>query len=232
MRNLFALALTLYSLPAFAQDDLSEDVEAPSASESRRRARVGADNVAREIVRGYYVKSAIGSTVYAPVQGVQLGGVMAVGLGMGSDFIDRERFSASWEIELAQGLFNGPPTPEQVKLSGPVVQGDIHTVGVTGAVEASLYVSRRLGIGARGGGGVVYAPLLVTQSIYDSYRNEWGGANATFHAGTLPMALVGATLEYYTKLSHFSIGADADLNVLFPSVAVSVRPVGYLKYTF
>lgn len=241
MRNVIALALVVNSLPAYAQDEVGAEgaVEGgmvDDAADSRRRARDGEEDVVREIVRGLYLKSSIGSGIFAPVNGVRLGGVMAVGISMGSDIIDRERFSVAIEGELAQGLFNGPPSAEQVIAAGPVVQGDIHTIAGTVAAEASIYVSRRFGVGGRVGGGVLYAPVLVA---LDTYQNEfrgssqWNGQNALFHNGTLPMGLAGLTIEYYTKLSHFSIGADADLNVLIASTtAFSVRPVGYLKYTF
>lgn len=238
MRNLIALALFATTIPALAQDEDGSPPSEDSAAASRRRARAGGDEVIREIVRGYYLQSSIGSTVYAPYQGVQLGGQMALGIVLGSDFLDQERFSAAWEIEVAQALNNGPGSAIEVKAAGPVVQGDVHTIAATGAIEASLYLSRRLGLGGRFGGGVLYAPILVNRgrnggpNVYDDFRAAWGGQNATFHNGTLPMILVGATLEYYTKLSHFSIGGNADLNVLMPAGVVSFRPVGYLKYTF
>ncbi|MEO1576985.1 MAG: hypothetical protein AAFU65_18720, partial [Pseudomonadota bacterium] len=44
-------------------------------------------------------------------------------------------------------------------------------------------------------------------------------------------AVVGGTFEYYTKLSHFSIGADVDL-VIVPGFDTGINPSGYLKYTF
>ena len=46
-----------------------------------------------------------------------------------------------------------------------------------------------------------------------------------------PLAILGATFEYYTKLSHFSIGADADVAFVIPH-ALAGSYGGYLKYTF
>jgi hypothetical protein len=157
---------------------------------------------------------------------------MALGLGVGSDFIDRERFSAAWEIQFGQGLFHGPAFSDLTSLP-PVVEGDIHTFAGTAVVEVSGYVSRRTGFGARGGGGVLIAPLLITQDVYEGeLKPAWGGADAAFHAGPLPLIVVGGTFEYYTKLSHFSVGADVDAQFLLPNFYVGVVPTGYLKYTF
>ncbi|MEQ1567955.1 MAG: adventurous gliding motility protein CglE [Myxococcota bacterium] len=229
MRIAFALGLLSLSAPAFAQDDL----DAPgseSAAEGKRKARTFDDDVVREVVRGYYLKSNIGSAALAPLaQGVQMSGVMALGLGVGSDFIDKERLSAAWEIQVQQALFNGPPA-DQLPALPPVVEGDIHTFSGTAVVEVSGYVTRRTGFGVRGGGGVMFAPLLITQEAYADVTPIWG-QEAAMHAGPLPLAILGGTFEYYTKLSHFSIGADADVAFVIPH-ALAANYGGYLKYTF
>jgi hypothetical protein len=229
MRTVLSLGLLALSVPTFAQD-----LDAPAADESdgKRRARNLEGEVVREVVRGFYLKSNIGSAALLPFTPVPGGmsGVMDLGLGIGADFIDRERFSAAWEAQFSQSLFNGPPPDALVGV--PVVEGDIHTFSGVGVIELSGYISRRTGFGLRGGGGVMFAPVLVTDDVYNGYvANEWGGAQAAMHAGPLPMALVGATFEYYTKLSHFSIGADVDAEIVIPH-ALGFAYTGYLKYTF
>jgi hypothetical protein len=41
----------------------------------------------------------------------------------------------------------------------------------------------------------------------------------------------GPTIEYYTKLSHFSIGVDVDVYYVI-NFDLAVAPAGFLKYTF
>ena len=45
------------------------------------------------------------------------------------------------------------------------------------------------------------------------------------------MVLGGPTFEYYTKLSHFSVGLDADVFYAF-TFDLGASVTGYLKYTF
>ncbi|MEZ4234853.1 MAG: adventurous gliding motility protein CglE [Myxococcota bacterium] len=223
-----ALAL-LVSSAAQAQDD----------DDARRSARDFENEVVREVVRGFYMKADLGSTIYFNTHGVRvqgspaplLSGVMSLELGLGADFIDRERFSAAWEVQFGQGLFNGPRV-DQLPATAPFVEGDIHTFSGTAAIELSAYASRRFGIGMRAGGGVMVIPLLMGE---EAYRNQivagWGGAEATLHQGPLPMLIFGPTIEYYTKLSHFSVGIDADASYVI-GFDLGLSPYGYLKYTF
>jgi hypothetical protein len=234
MRTAITLGLLALSFPAFAQD--SGDLDSSpkdSDSGSKKHARSFDEGVVREVVRGYYLKSSIGSaSLNALGQGVPLSGVMSLDLGIGSDFIDKERLSAAWELQFGQALYNGPPA-EVLSQYAPIVQGDIHTFSGTAVIEVSGYVSRRTGFGLRGGGGVMYVPVLVTDDAYAAMVQAWGVANADLQAGPLPLAQLGGTFEYYTKLSHFSLGADVDGQfVIATAPALGVQATGYLKYTF
>jgi len=232
MRTAIVLGVLALPLPALAQDS-GGDLDAPSkdtASGSKKHARTFDEGVVREVVRGYYVKSSIGSASLISLTGpVPLSGVMGLGIGLGDDFIDRERFSAAWEAQFVQGLFNGPAA-EEVALDPAVVQGDIHTFSGTAVLEFSGYVSRRTGFGARVGGGVMYVPVLITQDKYQALESGWG-TPAVLQTGPLPIAQAGGTFEYYTKLSHFSLGADVDAQFVIP-IALGINANGYLKYTF
>jgi hypothetical protein len=55
---------------------------------------------------------------------------------------------------------------------------------------------------------------------------------ASAHNGVQPTIRAGGTLEYYTKLSHFSVGADVDFIMVIGSIGAGFSPTGYLKYTF
>lgn len=232
-----SMTTTLLATSAFAQDD--EEEEGESEGSSRRGARNFDNEVVREVVKGFYFKSDLGSTLYmnthglVRAQGSLLSGVMSLGLGMGSEFIDQERLSAAWEVQFGQGLFNGPLLDEVVAVqqTRPLVQGDIHTFTATGAVEVSGYLSRRFGIGGRAGGGLMFAPLLMAEDLYQQdIANAWG-RTASVHDGPLPVILFGPTIEYYTKLSHFSLGADVDITYVL-GFDLGISPFGYLKYTF
>ena len=233
MRMLVAVSLLMTSAVATAQD-----------GSERRRARDFENDLVREIERGPYVKTNVGTTLYfnthgqtRPTGASLFAGVVNVALGLGYDFIDRERFSTAVEFQLNQGLFNGPRTGELATQT--YSQGDIHTISGQATIEASTYITRRLGIGVRGGGGVTLVPLLVDANIYvnemqrDIGRQTARGPGvATLHAdGALVTLVAGPTFEYYTKLAHFSIGADVDL-VYTLGFDLGVNPSGYLKYTF
>jgi len=41
----------------------------------------------------------------------------------------------------------------------------------------------------------------------------------------------GLTFEYYTKLSHFSVGADIDAMYIV-NFDLGISPTAYLKYSF
>ncbi|MEQ1502400.1 MAG: adventurous gliding motility protein CglE [Myxococcota bacterium] len=221
---------------AFAQDDLDE----PKATEAsgRKNARDFENEVVREVVRGYYLKADIGSTIYMNTHGVVtpsgnslLSGVMSLSLGLGGEFIDKERFSAAWELQFGQGLFNGPRSEELQLMAGSPIEGDIHTMTGTAVLEFSTYFTRRFGLGGRIGGGVLYAPLLMGRTRYEEDIVSVWGAPARLHEGPAPMIVFGPTIEYYTKLSHFSVGVDVDVTYVI-GFDLGVAPLGYLKYTF
>ena len=150
---------------------------------------------------------------------------------MGQEFVDRERFSVAWEIDFYQGLFNGP-RPEELAAIGPFIQGDVHIFGGLGQIEMSTYVTRRLGLGVAAGGGVIAMPLLMEPTQYaDAIVSQWGGQEASLNAGPLPTVVGTPTLEYYTKLSHFSVGLDVPIMYVI-GFDLGISPFGYLKYTF
>jgi hypothetical protein len=226
MRTVFTLGLLGLSATAWAQD------------EEKKNARNFENEVVREVVRGYYLKADIGTTIYMNTYGITrtsgqplLSGVMSLNLGLGSDFIDKERFSAAWEVQFGQGLFNGPLLDELLQLPGLKLEGDIHTLSATAAVEVSTYLTRRFSLGVRGGGGVMVIPLLMDPTYYEADVVSQFGTPANVHEGPLPMGLFGPTIEYYTKLSHFSVGVNVDATYVV-GFDLGISPFGYMKYTF
>lgn len=190
------------------------------------------DEVVREIERGLFVKSNLGSTVMVAPAGL-LSGVMTVQLGIGQEFIDRENFSVAWEADFHQSLFNGPVL-ELLPLYPPVVQGDIHILGALGGVEASFYPTRRFGVGAIAQGGLFLAPVLMEPTAFNEevVGGIYGGVTPAAHAGPIPVVGITPTIEYYTKLSHFSVGVDVPVLFWVTVGGLGITPTGYLKYTF
>ncbi len=203
---------------------------------ARDEARASEEKV-REIVRGYYVKSNIGSTLFLVGYGNGiLSGVMSINLTVGSDFVDNERNSLAWEITFGQMLQNGISWEQQNGVIAPnlYIQGDLHIFSAAAQVEASVYPTRRLGVGIRAGGGVAMAPLLIEESEYldEVVNGAWGGQASTVNGSPLPMIIGAPTIEYYTKLSHFSLGLDVEAMFLVGPNALGLTPSGYMKYTF
>lgn len=204
----------------------------------RRRARDFESEIVREVERGIYLKSNIGSALFFNTHGQTrfdgsglFSGVVALGIGVGSDIIDRERFSAAVEGQFSQALFNGPRTEELGQFSD-LAQGDVHVMSGLVSFEASTYLTRRFGIGGRAGGGATIIPLLVDELEYnETILPLIGGVPQALHQGAKPTLLIGPTIEYYTKLSHFSLGADIDMLVIL-GLDIGLYPSGYLKYTF
>ncbi len=256
MRSLPALLLLALIGPALPFQEAAaqgyQDLDAERQSSERRQRSMRdiqaqlEDEVVREIVRGTYLKAGAGTGFfvgrYGAVPGVggMMAAVMVTSISVGQDFVDNERNSMAWEITVEQGVYNGMPFEQQGLLLeqgaiGPhqLIQGDTRLFGLKGAYEYSLYPTRRFGIGIRVGGGIGFAPLLMDRDAYyrDAVGDHWRGQDSGVHARPLPMAFGGPTLEYYTKLSHFSIGADVDVAYIL-GMDLNITPVGYLKYTF
>lgn len=244
----YSRCLLLLSLaPGLAWAQSSGDLDGDKdQKEKASRAQRAESSLVREVERGTYVKANIGSHNYLGTfsdpcgsRGKCLTPVIAVGLAVGSDFIDRENQSFAWEFQFMQGLNNGPKYEEGendlygLENSGQMIQGDIHTLSGIFTLEASLYPSPRLGVGLRAGGGMMYVPLLWDETTYqeDAVGESWSGNESPIHAGALPMAVGGPSIEYYTKLSHFSVGADVDIYYVI-GFDLAASPSGYIKYTF
>lgn len=241
------LSSGLLSVEKASAADL-EDLDSSSSKKAKKskatkdaaKATASEREVIREINKGYFLKANAGTTAYLGNRSALLSSGTTLALTGGSDFLDRENMSMAWEIVFEQSLHNGMKYEEQGSLLaggaiGPnqLLQGDIHTFAAIGMIEASWYVNRRFGIGIRAGGGVMLTPLLVFE---DSYKNViiptvWGNNRPGIHDSPHPMFGGGPTFEYYTKLSHFSLGADVN-GFYALGLDLGLSATGYLKYTF
>lgn len=230
-RLLFALASLVFVAPlALAQD--IEDLDSPGRAGRKKdtrevMARLEGE-VIREIVRGFYIKAGAGGGAYFGRYQSILSSVVTTPITFGQDFMDAERMSMSWELSLTQAVYNGRSFEAQ---NG--IQGDTRFFNVLASYEYSGYPARRLGLGFRVGGGLMFAPLLMERNEYNTtvVQDTWGGAESAAHRRPHPVVFAGPTLEYYTKLSHFSIGIDVDAAYQI-DFDVNVSGVGWFKYTF
>lgn len=256
MHRLLALSLVLatpfVSDLAHAQD--YDDLDEPSAKSKKEKkgkspAAAGREEVIREVERGLYAKASLGSTSYllnygysAAIGSAVLKSGTSMGLAIGDDFVDNERNSMAWEVAFSQGVHNGANyqilgravSGGQVPAAA-AIQGDTRTFAGLANFEYSIYPSRRLGIGFRAGGGVMLSPLLMNEEAYaGEVCQDFGGACPILdavHRTPHPVGFGGPAFEYYTKLSHFSIGADIDA-MYAVGFDLGVSASGYMKYTF
>ena len=193
-------------------DDSAPKKKKKSASHSDDDARI------REIVRGFYAKANVGAATYVGItpgfnQAVSSGTL--VGISLGQDFVDTEKQSMAWEVTLNQGIHNGGPASYTEGIgcaAGPAVctEGDLRTYSLQASYEFSAYPARRFGIGFRAGAGALWSPLLMESNTYATDVLPTIGYEPNLHNAIHPFGFAGPSFEYYTKLSHFSVGGDVD----------------------
>lgn len=246
MRNLlssFVLAGSLLASTTFGEAFAEEDDKKADRKEEKAKA-AAKDSVVREIVRGPYVRANVGTTAFIGARRSILRPGTTLDLSIGGEFVDKEKFSVGAEFTFTQALHNASLTAEEQGAVGfgpnQLIEGDIHTLGALIGVEASAYPVRRVGLGGHLGGGLTFVPLLMNKTFYQSEvvgasqgDGYWGGPQnmPPVHQGPKPTIYAGFTLEYYTKLSHFSFGADIDF-IYTIGLDFGLKPTGYLKYTF
>jgi hypothetical protein len=81
------------------------------------------------------------------------------------------------------------------------------------------------------GAGALSSPLLIDEDAYQREVIPEFGGDPGWHSGIKPLFVFGPTFEYYSKLSHFSVGIDADV---FYGIGwdLGLNATGYFKYTF
>ena len=250
-----ALHAALVSSPLFIStahaqeedEDFGEgEPEGKKPKKSSKTAKAAADDAStvREINRGLYAKAGAGGALYflnftEPGIGNFVSGGTAINIAVGQDFVDTEKQSMAWEIGLVQGVHNGMSAEEQASWGcaplgtgpAPCTEGDLRTYSLTANYEISFYPTRRLGVGLRVGGGVLYSPLLIEPTAYAETTLDDFGGDPGMHNAPKPLVFGGPTVEYYTKLSHFSIEADIDV-VYGIGWDLGANLTGALKYTF
>jgi hypothetical protein len=222
---------------AMAQDeeDFGEGEEGGSSG-NRRRSSSLSEGTVREIQRGFFAKANVGGLGYVGLFGLSTEAGIMVNLGIGQDFIDQEKLSMSWELSLSQGINSGADYFTQASagclVGAPCTQGDLRSYNIGAAYEVSFYPVRRVGIGLRLNGGILLSPLLIDETAWvEEVLPEYGGVDFGYHGAIHPIFGGGPTVEYYTKLAHFSVGLDT---AFFYGInwGMGWEASGFLKYTF
>jgi len=245
MRNVLGfLALALLCAPVVAPDiafadeyDDLEDLDQSGAKKKKAKKKRGKSYdfegmEVKEVNRGFFAKTNMGGWVYLGKFNGYVKPGTSMALALGQDFVDNESNSMAWEVAFFQGIHNGLHYEIQADDPGsPKVQGDLRTYSGIASLEWSAYPGRRVGVGARVGGGVLFSPLLIDEVAWQETVVPALGIDYGYHSGPHPLVMVGPTFEYYTKMSHFSVGADIDA-IYVIGFDFGVSMTGVLKYTF
>lgn len=237
MHRLLALILltlgTLTVAPAHAQ---SPDLDDTGRARGRRAEGPASELVVREIERGVFLKANAGSTILVGPRRALLKAGTTLDLTIGMDVLDKLKASAGWEIVISQSIHNatfasyedlpGSGIPEQF-----FVQGDTYMLGLMVGGGGQYYPVRRLGIGGRGGVGIAYLPLLIERTAYANDVVPTWGADPRLYNNVKVMFQAGPSLEYFTKLSHFSLGLNVDF-VYVLGFDYGIKATGFFKYSF
>jgi len=237
--SIIGLSLLTFSImPTFvAAENIDLDGQEEKSKRQRSTKAVEIDRDVREIERGMYSKANVGAMLYvlnhpSPITNP----VHSISLGIGKDFVDREKMSMAWEVNFLQTVHNGISYIDQLDyVPNPAnyFQGDTRGFALLGSYEVTKYPTRRLGVGLKLNAGIMGMPVRMDETTYDTVvvGSTWGLGARPNHGGPYIPVGGGPTFEYYTKLAHFSVGADVDVLYII-GWDLGINPTGYLKYTF
>jgi hypothetical protein len=213
--------------------EFEEERVRPSRSSSRKGKRA-----AREVVKGAYAKVNMGLGIsLPPFRSYTSSTSTQVDFSFGVDVLDRLAFTLTIEGSFFNMISNanGPIRNADRTFTPSVVQGDYNLIGGTAAVRFGPNFGgkrvKRLHLAIQVGGGVGYSPKLVDDASVLFQTNRL----VLLQGGPVGLITPGIGLEYYTRLSHFSLGLDVDFNVVVGRAGVVpmwVTPTLFIKYTF
>lgn len=229
----------------YPDDDDDEDPDDELDRDDSRRARPARTATkrkrpTREVVKGAYAKVNMGVGIaLPPFKQYTSSTSTQVDFSFGYDVLDRLKFTLAIEGSFFNMISNanGPIRNPDRTFTQSVNQGDYNLIGGTAAVRFGPNFGgkrvKRLHLAIQVGGGVGYSPLLVSPET--SVLFQTNGVPTLFQGGPMGLITPGVGLEYYTRLSHFSVGLDVDFNVAVGRA--SVVPMWttitvFIKYTF
>lgn len=211
--------------------------EEERAERKRAQAQKKQRRAPREVVKGFYGKANIGAIIWLPPISTVTSTVgTQIHVSLGYDIIDRKSFTMSLQGTFFQLVTNGDGSYGGL---GSSIQGDFRVMGGTAALRFGPNFGgkevKRVNLAIQIGGGVGGSPLLIPVEgpNYQTGVATYGGI---LQDGAIGIITPGIGIEYYTKLSHFSIGLDITGDILLgssgPAVAPGIGITGAIKYTF
>ena len=192
----------------------------------------------REVVKGAYLKVNLGPLIWLPsISNYTSTTGTEMDISFGGDVVDTLNFTLSVEGSFFQVITNGDGVSTEIGAQiGSPIQGDFRVFGGIGGVRFAGNLGgkrvKRFSISGHVAGGVGYSPPLV--DLADTRVISRMAYGYIMQDRALGIIQGGAGLEYYTRLSHFSLGLDIDFNVLVggPIPAMGIGTNFFAKYTF
>ena len=218
--------------------DLDRAEESARARRQREAQERRKKRPVREIVKGAYLKVNIGPLFWLPtISNFTSSTGTEMDISFGYDVVDTLGFTLAVEGSFFQVITNGDGVSTDIgaQIASPI-QGDFRIFGGMAGIRASGNVGgkrvKRLSISGHGSGGVGYSPALV--DLADPRVLSRMAYGYIMQDRPLGLVQAGLGLEYYTRLSHFSLGVDIDFDIIIggPVVAMGVATNAFVKYTF
>ncbi len=222
-------------------DDGVEDIDREEERRRRTTKKKKRKRIVREVVKGAYAKINMGPTFWLPpISNWTSTSGTEIDFSFGYDVLDKLNFTLTVEGSFFNVITNatGPLLFGNTVQPSPL-QGDFNMFGGTAAVRFGPNFlgkrAKRLHLAIQVGGGVGYSPILVdieTSTLFAANSQTYG---QLIQGGPVGLITPAIGLEYYTRLSHFSVGVDVDFVVIVGranTVAMSVGPTFFVKYTF
>ncbi len=215
--------------------DRDSSARARRARETQQRKR---KRPVREVVKGAYAKLNFGPLIWLPpISGFTSSTGTEMDISFGYDVLDRLNFTLTVEASFFQLVTNGDGVSIDLPFASPI-QGDFRVFGGMAAIRAGPNIGgkrvKRLSIAVHAGGGVGYSPPLVDMQSQNVNARIAAGYGYIMQGRPLGIIQAGAGVEYYTRLSHFSLGLDLDFDVLLggPVIGMGLGINAFVKYTF
>lgn len=217
--------------------DIDRDTSARArrARETQQRKR---KRPVREVVKGAYAKINLGPLIWLPpISGFTSSTGTQMDFSFGYDVLDQLNFTLTVEASFFQIITNGDGVSIDLPFASPI-QGDFRVFGGIVAVRAGPNLGgkrvKRLSIQVHAGGGVGYSPLLVDAQSQNVVARIAAGYGYIMQGRPLGIVQAGVGVEYFTRLSHFSLGLDLDFDVLLggPVTGMGLGIDAFVKYTF
>ncbi len=233
-----ALLILLFSLPAYAQDGMSEgdevseedmaamneeeQAESPSTDDSQGIVTYWGQTDLTEVEKGFYLNTRFGYMVPFMDLGDWVDGGLVVGGGLGYDILP--------ELSLELDFMANPHSTANLqnpetgyRYDDAMMKGDSIALWLPLSINGHYMFLKRLSFGGGLQGGLYYDSERV-----DGYKEgKAGSSQAIDYFGGARVSL-----EYYTGLRHFSLGFDIEVNYLINAASVALGVVPMVKCTF